>query len=72
MSDQIHFPMKDNGSQGHFSALKIQHHRDLSLLLVPNKGKFRKPPTGEASKLWSQLTEPVSQFKIFSMPSDSR
>ena len=44
MSDHIHFPVKDNRSQGHFSAVKIQYHRDLSLLLVPNERKFRKPP----------------------------
>ena len=41
MSDHIHYPVKDNRSQGHFSAVKIQHHdRDLSLLFVPNEGKF--------------------------------
>ena len=43
MSDHIHFGLKDNRSQGHFSAVKIQHHRDLSLLLVPNEGNLESP-----------------------------
>lgn len=45
------------------------------IVIFLNEGKFRTPPpppTGEANKLWSQLTEPVSQLKIFSVPSDSQ
>lgn len=44
------------------------------IVIFLNEGKFRPPPppTGEANKLWSQLTEPVSQLKIFSVPSDSQ
>ena len=54
---------KDTFSRSKFSVIVI----------FLNEGKFiEPPPTGEANKLWSQLTEPVSQFKIFSVPSDSQ
>lgn len=60
MPDHIHFPVKDTFPRSKFSIIVI----------FLNEGKFRPPPppTGEANKLWSQLTEPVSQFKISQCP----